>query len=219
MGRSEKKLTKDEILEKNVSQLAMDALSGENSKKEISLAAFILAFTKGVGEKDVDMLISAGYNTLEKIRSATLEGIDLVIDGKNRLFDKGKIALLIYYGLKEHKEEIDSILQNGNMVIISPKDGEPLRGFSFCFTGELKTMTRNEAKEKIRFLGGSARASVTQDLSFLVTNNPNSPSSKSREADFRNVPKIDEGEFTSILENPEGARAIHDRRERLLENL
>ena len=48
-------------------------------------------------------------------------------------------------------------------------------GKKFCFTGKLASMTRAEAKARVKDLGGKAASSVTQDLDFLVIGDEGSP--------------------------------------------
>jgi DNA ligase (NAD+) len=59
-------------------------------------------------------------------------------------------------------------------------------------------MKRNEAERLVKSLGGSAKSSVTRDLSFLVTNEPASSSSKSRKARELGIPVIDEPAFLAL---------------------
>jgi DNA ligase (NAD+) len=63
-----------------------------------------------------------------------------------------------------------------------PSSALPLRGRSFCFTGDLLSMKRKEAGEKLKAPGASVKTSVVKDLSFLVTNDPESKSAKNVKA-------------------------------------
>jgi DNA ligase (NAD+) len=83
-----------------------------------------------------------------------------------------------------------------------------LKGLSFCFTGELASMKRGEAEEKIRALGASAKSSVVKDLSFLVTNDPESGSGKNKKARDLGIAIIDETAFLAILANPGTAKSL-----------
>ena len=57
-----------------------------------------------------------------------------------------------------------------------------LQDRSFVLTGELKTMTRDEAKEKIRALGGDISSSVSKNTSYVIVGkNPGSKYDKARE--------------------------------------
>jgi DNA ligase (NAD+) len=75
--------------------------------------------------------------------------------------------------------------------------GYVLRDKSFVLTGELETMTRDEAKEKIRALGGDVSSSVSRATSFVVVGkNPGSKYDKAREL---GVKMLDEKEFIKMV--------------------
>jgi DNA ligase (NAD+) len=169
------------------------------TKRELPLAAFVAGFDfEGVGETIMEKVVSAGFNTLEKLRTASTEDLAGV-------YGLGEItAGIIVEGLKETAEEMDQTLDAGIITISPPppEDTQPLKGFSFCFTGELSYMKRSEAEEQIRALGASAKSTVVKDLSFLVTNDPESGSAKNKKARRLEIPMIDEKAFIAILQNP-----------------
>jgi DNA ligase (NAD+) len=164
--------------------------------RELSLAAFAAGFDfDGVGETIMDKIAAAGFDTLAKLREATVEDLAAV-------YGLGEIsARTIVEGLEETREEMDRVLAAGIIAIAAPPppDAQPLRGRSFCFTGELVSMKRKEAEEKIKALGGSAKTSVVKDLSFLVTNDPESKSAKNVKARELGVAIIDEKQFLEIV--------------------
>ncbi|MDR1419831.1 MAG: NAD-dependent DNA ligase LigA [Treponema sp.] len=165
--------------------------------RELSLAAFVAGFDlEGVGELIMEKVVNAGFDTLEKLRAASAADIAAV-------YGLGEItAGVIVQGLKEAAGEMDAVLSSGIAGIAAPPSGGPLRlqGLSFCFTGELASMKRGEAEEKVKSLGGQARSSVVKDLSYLVTNDPQSGTSKNRKARDLGIPVIDEDAFLAILE-------------------
>jgi DNA ligase (NAD+) len=167
--------------------------------RELSLAAFIAGFDfEGVGELIMEKVVQAGFDTLEKLRAASMEDLAAV-------YGLGEItARTIYDELRECATEIDAVLAQGVISIAPPPDEAalPLKGYSFCFTGELVTMKRSEAEEKVRAAGGSAKPSVVKDLSFLVTNDGGSGSAKNRKAGSLGIPIISEEEFLALLSNP-----------------
>jgi DNA ligase (NAD+) len=169
------------------------------SPRELPLAVFIAALDfEGVGELIMEKVAFSGYDTLDKLRAAPVEALAEV-------YGLGEItARTIREGLAETAAEIEGVLAGGIITIAPPppEDARPLRGVSFCFTGELASMKRTEAEERVRSLGGSAKSSVVKDLSFLVTNDPESGSGKNKKARSLGVPIIDEGQFLAILEDP-----------------
>jgi DNA ligase (NAD+) len=108
-------------------------------------------------------------------------------------------------GLEETREEMNRVLAAGVIGIAVPplSSAQPLRGYSFCFTGELGSMKRKEAEERIKALGGSVKTSVVKDLSFLVTNDPESKSAKNVKARKLGVAVIGEARFLELLQRSE----------------
>jgi DNA ligase (NAD+) len=168
------------------------------TKRELSLPAFIAGFDfENVGELIMEKVVSSGFDTLEKLRAATVEELAAV-------YGSGSItARTIYDGLRETQTEMEAILEQGVITIAAPAapETQPLRGISFCFTGELKTMKRGQAEEKVKALGGSAKSSVVKDLSYLVTNDPESGSAKNLKARSLGVKIIGEEAFLALLNN------------------
>ncbi|MDR0401038.1 MAG: DNA ligase (NAD(+)) LigA, partial [Treponema sp.] len=170
------------------------------SPRELSLAAFIAGFDfEGVAELIMERVVQAGYDTLEKLRAAAAEELAAV-------YGLGEItARTICEGLRETGREIDQVLAAG-VIRIAPAaaaETQPLRGKSFCFTGELRRMNRGQAEEKVKALGGGAKSSVVKDLSYLVTNDPESGSAKNAKARKLGIPILDEDQFLALLEHPE----------------
>jgi len=166
--------------------------------RELSLAAFVAGFDlEGVAETTMEKVSATGYDTLEKLRLASIEELASV-------HGLGEItAGVIVDGIKETTTEMDAVLATGIISIADPlPETLPLRGLSFCFTGELSSMKRPKAEEKIRMLGASAKTSVVKGLSFLVTNDPESGSSKNKKARSLGIPIIDEEGFLAILADP-----------------
>jgi DNA ligase (NAD+) len=165
---------------------------------EISLAAFVAAFLDGVSDTSVSKAVSAGLNTLGKLKNASVDDF-MRIGG----FGESK-AILLKYGILEHEKEMKEYIARGDFRLITPPPDDAasalsLNGISFCFTGSLETMTRSEAKEKVRLLGGATLNSVKPGLSFLVNNNPQSVSSKNRAAHDLGIPVIDEKAFYTMI--------------------
>lgn len=89
----------------------------------------------------------------------------------------------------------------GAVSIAAPVRDGALRGKSVCITGTLATMKRSEAEKRIAQAGGLVRSTVTKDLAFLVTNEPESGSSKNRRAQELGVPIISELELIKLFES------------------
>lgn len=177
---------------------ASKVIQNIQNKRELSLAAFIAGFDfEGVGELIMEKAVAAGYNTLEKLRSAG--ALEL-----SRVYGIGEItASTISTGLIACKAEMDDVLSFGIVSVAPPTSQDenlPLKGLSFCFTGELTKIKRNKAMEIVKTMGGSAKLTVVKDLSYLVTNDPESGSSKNKDARKLGIKIIDEESFMALIE-------------------
>jgi DNA ligase (NAD+) len=72
-------------------------------------------------------------------------------------------------------------------------------------------MKRGRAENKIKALGAQAKSTVVKGLSYLVTNDPESNSSKNKKARELGIPLINEEQFLALIqpeqsEQPEPVR-------------
>lgn len=185
----------EESIEKEKDSLgAKKVYASIQNHRKMELSTLIAAFDiEGFGETQVQKLINSGFNTIEKLLNATEEQISNV-HGFAEISSHSFVV-----GLKENKEEIQTLLNSSIIQIISNNDGK-LQGKSFCFTGELLTMKRNDAEQLVKINGGTIKSSVTKDLSFLVTNDTQSGSSKNQKAQSFGIPIIDEKTFLQMLQ-------------------
>jgi len=167
-----------------------------HEKKEISLSEFIAGFDiEDVGLLMAEKIVVSGFNTIDAVFSATKEDI-ADIEGWAE-----KSASSFIEGLSFVKDEMKELLSSGYISIksVEKKEGR-LQNLSFCFTGELKKMSRKEVEKLVKEAGGIVKSSVTKDLSYLVTNTPDSGSSKNKKAQLIGCKIITENEFYKILE-------------------
>ena len=80
----------------------------------------------------------------------------------------------------------------------STKAGHSYIG-SVCFTGKLNTMSRSEASRKAEAAGYEVKPGVSKGLTYLVTNDSQSGSSKNKKAKELGVKVIDESEFLKLV--------------------
>ena len=69
----------------------------------------------------------------------------------------------------------------------------------FVLTGTLQSMTRDEAGDKIKMLGGKTSSSVSKKTSYVVTGE--NPGSKFDKAVDLGVTILNEEEFTELINN------------------
>ncbi|HEX9664342.1 MAG TPA: BRCT domain-containing protein, partial [Patescibacteria group bacterium] len=103
-----------------------------------------------------------------------------------------------YFQDKGNLKLIDKLRQNGVKILakkVSRK--QTLAGLTFVITGSLESLTRDEAKEKIRQLGGDISGSVSKKTDYLVVGED--PGSKHDKAKKLEIKILDEKEFSRLL--------------------
>jgi DNA ligase (NAD+) len=174
----------------------IDALHTQT--RNTTMVKFIAGFNiEGVGERVMEVVVLAGCDTLGKLRRASVENLSS-IRGIGQV-----IAEKLARGLVELAPEMDRVVQKlpnapGTANVESRVQGNDLSGMSFCFTGRLETMSRVYAEDMVKALGGSIRKNVSRNLTYLVTNTPNSDSSKNRMARTHGTQIVSEQQFISI---------------------
>lgn len=163
--------------------------------REITLPQLLQGFDMpSLGEKFGLKLVAAGIETIEdldKVSPLVLSAIEGV--GPER-------AAMFANSIIEHRAEMKKLVQSGAVSLKSSKpESTKLKGLSFCFTGELENMTRVQAEDLVRKNGGEVKSSVSSKLSYLVTNNPNSGSSKNIKAREELVDIINEEQFRRMI--------------------
>ena len=163
------------------------------SHRNMKLATFVGAFDiEGVGETSAEKLVAAGFNSLEKLLAASEDQIAGVYGFAQIM------AHTIVEGFAENADEMRKLVADGTIILEAEGQGK-LSGKSFCFTGELNTMKRADAEQLVKKNGGTTKSSVTKDLSYLVTNDTSSGSSKNEKAAKFGIPIINEEEFLAMV--------------------
>jgi DNA ligase (NAD+) len=171
---------------------AKKVASSINARRTVKLSSFVAGFDiEGIGETLVEKLIAAGYNTLEALLSLTEEQVASVAGFAEIM------ARTFVQGMKENADEMRALVESGTITIEKIATDGALSGLSFCFTGEL-SIKRSEAQEIVKNLGGTVKTSVGKGLSYLVTNDTESGSSKNVKAAKLGIPVIDEAAFRKL---------------------
>ena len=190
-------LKKDDLLnlERFADKSAQNAVEAIQSKKKVALDKFIYSLgIDHVGEETA-FALAKKFKTLEKISETTLEELSNVPDigpvvaksiadwfqkpYNQKLIEKFKKA-----GITTEKEK-------------QAKGADKLAGKTFVLTGTLKTLSRDEAKEKIRELGGDISSTISQNTDFVVAGEK--PGSKYDEAKRLKIKILAEEEFLKML--------------------
>jgi DNA ligase (NAD+) len=181
-------------LERFAEKSAQNLVQAIQSKKRISLPNFIYALgIRNVGEETAQDLAEY-FGSIEKLKKASLEELQKVMD------IGPVVARSIYDWFREKKnlEFLEKIKKVGVEVFEEKKPKrQPLGGKTFVLTGALETMSREEAKEKIRLLGGEISESVSKKTDYVVVGKE--PGSKLERAKKLGVKTINEPEFLKLI--------------------
>ncbi len=161
-----------------------------NSSREISLPRFLTSLSiPQVGEETAEDLAKY-FGTLSGVLNASEEELSS-IEGVGPI-----IAKSVYTWFRDlgHKNSLEKLLREIKVLDFKNESGDrPLKGLTFVLTGSLSTLSRDEAKEKIKSLGGSVSASVSSKTSFVVVGEE--PGEKAKQAERLGVSILNEGEF------------------------
>lgn len=108
-------------------------------------------------------------------------------------------SIVSFFKQKENQKIIKNLLKEVKIKVESEKSKvkSKLLGKIFVLTGTLEKITRDEAKEKIRLLGGTASESVSKETDFVVAGE--NAGSKLQKAQEFGVPVLGEEEFLKLL--------------------
>ncbi len=180
-----------------------------HEKKKVTLPRFLYALgILHVGEETATLLAKSFEFAFDP-KSGTVPIANIIKTFENLSLDDlqvvqdigPKVAQSIYDWFRE-KRNIDLLRRLGDYGVSvealprSATSGK-LSGKSFVITGSLESMSREEAKEKIRELGGEASESVGKKTDYLVAGFE--PGSKYQKAEKLGVKIIGEKEFIEML--------------------
>jgi DNA ligase (NAD+) len=166
--------------------------------RHITLAKLLGGFDMdGIGTTIWESIISElGVNSLTELLSLISKDSSILLSVPGIAQER---AMKILEELSDHGEELlelEAILDIQKPVKAST--GGKLAGLSFCFTGALNSMKRNEAEALVAANGGTV-SSVKKGLTYLVTNDSTSGSSKNVKAQSLGITLINEQEFLGLL--------------------
>jgi DNA ligase (NAD+) len=162
-----------------------------NKKRSVPLAKFIAGMDfDGIGERVIQPIIDqfqikdiAGLMDLNIMEMVLVNGI------------ADTTATDIQKHLRIHKAELLSL--NKLVSIKNVETGNQLKGLSFCFTGTM-SIKRQDAEKLVTDNGGKV-SGVSKNLTYLVTNDTTSGSSKNKKAAELGVKIIDESQFMEMV--------------------
>ncbi len=183
-------------LERFGDKSAENIIASINERRQIPLPRLI--FSLGilhVGEQTAEDLAKQ-FQNLDSLKTASLEQLSQ-IENIGPVVAK---SVYEYFQAKDNLKFIDKLFKNGVVVKnqeLGIKNQGKLAGKTFIITGSLETLSRDEAKNKIRALGGKITESVSKQTSYVVVGNE--PGSKYQKAMKLGVEILDEKKFLELI--------------------
>jgi len=180
--------------EKSVNNL----LASIEKAREITLAKFLVGLSIPQVGEETAIDLAKHFGSLEKLQMATFEELQN-LDGVGPIVAQ---SLVDYFTDKNNKKLLDNLLKQitfPRLNLGSEKRFKlgKLAGQSFVITGTLSTMGRDEAKDKIRALGGNVSESVSVKTTYLVFGE--NGGSKHAKAQKLGVKVLNEKDFLSLI--------------------
>jgi DNA ligase (NAD+) len=182
-------------LERFGEKSAKNLILAIQSRKKIDLARFIFALgIRNVGEQTARDLANY-FLSLENLQKASFEELQKV----KEIGPVVAKSIFDYFRDKRNLKFIEK-LKNYGVEIESPAKSQRstrLKGLIFVFTGTLKSMTREKAKQKVLEFGGEVSDTVSKKVSFLVLGED--PGSKLEKAKKIGIKILSEEEFLKMI--------------------
>jgi len=197
-----------EPLERFAEKSAQNLIEAINKAKKIPLSRFIYSLgIRHIGEENAQLLAQQAVTKLKikneklKIKEVLKVFQKLSLEELQSIPGIGPIVGQSIYDWFHNEKNIkflEKLEKNGvELEVPKIKFSLKLKGKIFVLTGALKSMTRDEAKEKIRLLGGDVSSSVSKNTDFVVVGEE--PGSKYEKAKRFGVKIINENEFLAML--------------------
>lgn len=163
----------------------------ENSKKRPVEKLLYALGIRFVGERTAELLIDQ-FGSLQKLREVSQEELESIPEIGPRIAN----SIVTFFKQKQTDELLRKLANAGiRMEKIENRQGM-LSGKQFVFTGGLQKMSRQEASDLVKSLGGSVGSSVTKKTDYVVLGDK--AGSKLTKAEALGIPILTEAEFYEL---------------------
>ena len=182
-------------LERFAEKSAENAIKAIQGKKKVSLNKFIYSLgIDHVGEETA-FTLAKKFKKLDNIKEASLEELKSAPD-------IGPIVAESIYNWfqRKYNQNLVSKFKKAGVNVLEEKfsaKSEKLAGKTFVLTGTLESLGRDEAKDRIRELGGDISSSVSKETDYIVAGSE--PGSKYEKAQKLGLKILDEKEFLEMI--------------------
>lgn len=189
-------LKKEDLLQLELfaDKKAENLLRGIEKSKAQTLARFIYALgILNVGEKAA-MTLARSFKTIDHFMKTTQEELLSI----HEIGEVTAQSVLDYVHRKTTKTLIEKFKKAG-LKLVSPS--QPVTGKlsdkKFIFTGELSGMSREDASDRVKALGGEVMSSVSRNIDYVVAGE--APGSKLQKAKTLGLNIINENQFKELI--------------------
>jgi len=188
-------LTKEQLLslEGFADKSAQNLLDRIEASKSTTFLRFLAAL--GINHVGWTMagLLAEHFGRIDRLQDASVEDLRAV----------GGVGPIVaeevheYFQRPESRRLIQRLLDAGIMIKPPERVDGPLSGKTLVLTGTLASLTRGEAEERIKALGGAVGSSVSKKTDYLVVGAD--PGSKLEKAQRLKVAVLDEAAFLELI--------------------
>ncbi|MFH1142559.1 MAG: NAD-dependent DNA ligase LigA [Candidatus Uhrbacteria bacterium] len=163
-------------------------------KKKIPLEKFLVALgIRHVGSQTA-IDIADRFGSLDKVLQASDSDLAPVPGIGSKVAES-----IVEFLADATNQKLIAQYRNNGVRIESVEQGsrKPLSGKKFVFTGNMEKMSRGQAEQLVRDLGGRASASVSKETDYVVIGD--SPGSKAAKAEKLGVKVLSENQFLAMI--------------------
>ena len=148
-----------------------------------------------VGEQTAEILAKE-FSGLEAMAQASRDELTATDTIGPKIAD----SIIAFFGNEENRRIVERLWKAGIRLKEEMAEEEklPLKGLEFVITGRLEGLSREEARERIKALGGIIKDNVTKKTSYLVVGAE--PGSKLASARKLGIKQLSEEELRHMLE-------------------
>jgi DNA ligase (NAD+) len=191
---------RDDLLElEKMGETRVDnLLKAIEASRSQSLTRLLFALgIPGIGSESAEWL-ARRFHSLNGVKESTEEEL-LAINGVGPIVAK---TIVDYFAVDQNRQLVDDLIELGiNPIDDTPEPSadHPANGVTFVVTGRLDSMSRSEAQNRIKTLGGKATGSVTKKTNYLLAGAE--AGSKLEKAQRLGIHVIDEAEFIAFMDD------------------
>ena len=181
-------------LERFAEKSAQNLLASIQASKNQPYDRLLYALGIRMVGRNTASLIAQHFDSLEDLFHIKADKLD-------HIYGVGpKVAQSVeqFFAQEENIKLIERLKESGVTIKTNQTKGpQPLKGKTFVFTGSLEKMSRSEAEEIVRKLGGHPSSSVSKQTNYVVAGAE--PGSKYDKAKKLGVKIISEEKFRNLL--------------------